>query len=50
MPAALKKLARTCQEGPLGAQNKVLAIMDYPNLRKQAYRGTGSQRGSSGGG
>src|SRR5262249_38843099 len=31
---------------PRGTENKVLAIMDYEILRKQAYRGTGGERGS----
>jgi hypothetical protein len=35
------------QEGRArSTQNKVLVIMDYGNFRKQAYRGTGSQRDS----
>ena len=33
-----------------GAQNKVLVIMDDAIFRKQAYRGTGCQRGSRPGG
>jgi hypothetical protein len=31
----------------LGAQNKVLVIMDDAIFRKQAYRGTGCEKGSS---
>ena len=34
-------------EGRACTQNKVLVIMDYGNFRKQAYRGTGSQRDST---
>src|SRR5712691_3140793 len=34
------------QEGRACTQNKVLVIMDYGIFRKQAYRGTGSQRDS----
>src|SRR6267143_2455362 len=33
-------------EGRACTQNKVLVIMDYGIFRKQAYRGTGSQRDS----
>src|SRR5882762_8961049 len=33
-------------EGRACTQNKVLVIMDYGILRKQAYRGTGCQRDS----
>jgi hypothetical protein len=34
----------------LDAQNKVPLIMDDANLRKQAYHGTGCEKGSSVGG
>jgi hypothetical protein len=37
--------ARECH---LDAQSKVPVIMDDGNLRKQAYQGTGCQRGSRG--
>src|SRR5580700_1270440 len=36
--------------GHLDAQSKVLVIMDDGNLRKQAYQGTGCERGSREGG
>jgi hypothetical protein len=34
------------QKSRASTQNKVLVIMDYGIFRKQAYRGTGSQRDS----
>jgi hypothetical protein len=37
-------------ETHVDAQNQVLAIMKYQFFWKQAYRGTGSQKDSSGGG
>ena len=38
---------RQHEAGHLDAQNKVLVIMDDGIFRKQAYRGTGCERGSS---
>ena len=46
LPAPKDSRAAT-QEGGARTQNKVLVIMDYEIFRKQAYRGTGSQRDSS---
>src|SRR6266481_3066883 len=45
LPAREDSRAAT-QEGRACTQNKVLVIMDYGIFRKQAYRGTGSQRDS----
>jgi hypothetical protein len=43
---ALEDSRAATQEGRACTQNKVLVIMDYGIFRKQAYRGTGSQRDS----
>ena len=46
-PRACRDSYPAPQRAPVDTQNKVLVIMDYQKFRKQAYRGTGCQRGSS---